>query len=243
MTNPTLVATLTQILRQPCVMKINFQLNGLLVNGERFGRVAQAVSQGLIACELLADYPLPKDEIPKGGVIAAHYTTSHHVMLFERPDYAATGATSEEATIVHESTHAMFDLFAPGKNFTTLSIDDESCAVLAAALYVRLCDKRLGGFAMEEAEAEALKLANTMIAETNGFETDKRTYVVTPDDAQWLRNAVAKQWGFIRTADKSGITDKSTAVYVYGGVVKCLSCSSKTTALPPSHPITMPPQR
>jgi hypothetical protein len=227
MTNETLVKTVTGILRQPGLMKLNFQLNGLLVTGERLGRVAQAVEQGLIVCDTLGNYDLPKDEIPEGGVRDAHYTTKLNVMLFERQNYAASGLPSEETTIVHEATHAAFDLFAPSSKYAVLAIDDESSAVLAAALYLKLCKTWPGSFAADRPSSEAWDLADLVMSETDGF-ADKRTYVLKHDQTQKLRAAVAAQWGFI----KKGPADNSRAKYVYDGVIKCVTCWEKT--LPPS---------
>jgi hypothetical protein len=231
MTNETLVKTATRILREPGLMKLNFQLNGLLVTGERLGRVAQAIDQGLIVCDTLGNYKLPEDEIPAGGVRDAHYTTKHNVMLFERQNYAATGLPSEETTIVHEATHAAFDLFARSSQDSVLAIDDESSAVLAAALYLKLCNKWPGSFAGDRPCSEAWDLADLVMGETDGF-ADKQTYILKPDQTQKLRAAVAQQWGFIKTYHKWGTEDKTKAKYVYDGVIKCVACWEKT--LPPS---------
>src|SRR4029453_19402560 len=96
------------------------------------------------------------------------------------------------------------------------------------ALYIRLCDKDPGNFTMfiGGPEDEALKLADKMIAETGGFEKDKRTYFLKPQQIQKLRTAVAKDWNFVKKPPEAdgSVTDSSGTQYIYNGVVKCFSC-------------------
>src|SRR4030095_10804716 len=135
------------------------------------------IGDGTIACEAVDSFKPQVGGLAPGMVTSARYDIDANTMLFSREDFG-TSKVSEEITIVHEATHAIFDLFAKSKDDRTLSIDDESAAVLASALYIRLCDKNPGNFTMfiDGPEDEALKLADKMIAETGGFEKDKRTH-------------------------------------------------------------------
>jgi hypothetical protein len=220
-TNEALKTTVTGILNRPCLAKINFSLNGLLVTGARLAVVARAVNEAQIRCIVVSAFTAA-GQPAKGNVIEAHYDTDTHAMQFERQNYGVT-SISERATIVHEATHAMFDLCAPADNATQLSIDDEAAAALAAALYVRLCENgHTGGFGMEidGPEGQALKLADVIISETTGQE-GKLTYVLTPVQTQDLRAAVAAKYMFIQYVDDDGRpTDNSGHVYTYRRKVK-----------------------
>lgn len=104
---------------------------------------------------------------------------------------------------------------------------DESAAVLAEALYLRLCNKPPGNFTMfiDGPQDEAMKLADRMMAETGNFERDRRTYRLWWAQTKKLRDAVARDWNFTVRKDKDGsITDARGAQYMYDGVVKCYSC-------------------
>ena len=227
MASQKLANTVTRILRQPGIWKIGFDLNGLCVTGQRFALVAKAIADGTIACESVDSFKPQVGGLAPGMVTAARYDIAANTMLFSREDYG-TFKVSEEISIVHEATHAIFDLFAKSKDDRTLSIDDESAAVLASALYIRLCGKSPGNFTMfiGGPEDEALKLADRMIAETGGFEKDKRTYFLKPQQIQKLRTAVAKDWNFVKKPPEAdgSVTDSSGTQYIYNGVVKCFSC-------------------
>jgi hypothetical protein len=227
MASQKLANTVTRILRQPGIWKIGYDLNGLCVTGMRFSLVAKAIADGTIACESVDSFKPQVGGLAPGMVTTARYEIHANTMLFSREDFGAS-KVSEEITIVHEATHAIFDLFAKSKDDRTLSIDDESAAVLASALYIRLCSKNPGNFTMfvDGPEDEALKLADRMIAETGGVERDKRTYFLKPHQTKRLRNAVAKGWNFVKKPPEpdGSVTDSSGVQYIYNGVVKCFSC-------------------
>jgi hypothetical protein len=93
--------------------------------------------------------------------------------------------------------------------------------------YVRLCPRPTGNFAMwvDGPGDKSLKLIDKMMAETGDFERDKRTYVLKPEQTKELRDAVAKDWHFVKFVDSKGFQTDSTGVqYIYDGVVKCYSC-------------------
>lgn len=226
MTNEKLQATVLTILRRPGVWKIGFQLGGLGVTGQRYAVVAKAIADGSIECQAVDKFESQgPDALAEGMVTVARYDIQKNAMLFPRADYGTS--PMEERAIFHEATHAMFDLFANSHDDRTLAIDDESAAVLAEALYLRLCDRPIGGFAMmvDGSGQEALKLADKMMAETGDFEKDKRTYFLQPPQTQKLRDAVAEEWHYTKYIGSDGLPTDSTRVqYIYDGVVKCYSC-------------------
>jgi hypothetical protein len=222
-TDPTLAATVLRILREPGIQKINFSLNAIIVKGQDYAPVAQAIADGRIQCQVVKQFA-SQGELARGMSVEARYETDSNVMLFQRANYGSTA--SEERTILHEATHAMFDLRGSKKhNIRQISIDDESAAVLVEALYTRLCKKELMGFKMVQygPQDEALRIADNMMAERNNFEDDTSMYVLKEEDLQMLRAAVATDWNFTRVVDKKTgtITDNTGALYIYNGVGLC----------------------
>jgi hypothetical protein len=231
MTNPTLVRTALKILRNPEIWKIAFDLQGLCVTGVRYSMVAAAIEAGDISCETVAQFtPQPGQTLPQGSVIEAVYKPEANTMLFGSESYG-TSNIFEQTVILHEATHAIFDLYAKGTNDRVLAINDEAAATLAQALYMRLCgaDRAVHRFSMfiDSAGDYAIKLADSMIAERG---EDRRTYFLQPKQTEDLRAAVAQEWGFTKKYDadgKGGYTDSSGVLYTYNGVVKCFSCLVK----------------
>jgi hypothetical protein len=227
MTNQTLANTVLRILRQPGFNKIGFSLGGLVVTGVRYSMVAKAIEESKIECHVVDKFASQgADELAPGMSTVARYSADLNAMIFSREDYGSVKA-SEQRTIVHEATHAIFDLFATSKDDRTLSINDESAAVLAEALYIRLCGKPPGNFTMfiDGPQDEALKLADKMMEATGDFERDRRTYSLKPAQTKKLRDAVAVDWNFTRTVEPTGIiSDRTGTQYIYNGVVKCYSC-------------------
>ncbi len=229
MSNQTLVSTVFNVLSQPQLWKINFELNGLLVTGVRFSMVAAAVLQGTIGCESRDSFtPSPGQALPAGSKIGAIYESPIDLMLFPRDDFGKDNVF-EKSVILHEATHAMFDLFAKTGNDEVLAIDDESAAVLVQALFMRLLNDNKGAihrFSMmiDGSGEHALKLADKMMSETGDFEKNRRTYTLKSEQTKDLRAAVAKDWGFTRRNDPDGgYTDSSGIRYIYDGVT-CRSC-------------------
>jgi len=227
MTNETLASTTIRILRQPFVMKIGYDLHGLTVTGMRYLMVAKAIEDGKIECRIESSIkPKSDDELAPDTSIVAQYRASENAMIFPRENYGLFSG-SEERTIFHEATHAIFDVFAKSLDDRTLGIEDEAAAVLAEAHYVRLSPKPAGNFAMwiDGPQDKALKLVDKMMAETGDFERNKRTYFLQPPQTKELRDAVAQDWHFVKFIDAQGRPTDSTGVqYIYDGVVKCYSC-------------------
>jgi len=219
MANDTLKKNVSRILRTPGMEKISFQLGPLTVTGHRLGQVAQAIDDGKIQC-LTVDELKQKGPItlPKGMLIEAKYDEELNAMLFRDENYGK--ADGEDRTVVHEAVHASFDLLAPRVNFRTLAIEDESAAVLTEAIYIKVCNRPIGGFKMMAGgpQEEAWNLAGLMSVETDNF-TKGGTYMLDPTQTVDLRAAIGKDWGFVKAAD--GSSDDSTAQYIYNGMVKC----------------------
>jgi hypothetical protein len=227
MTNQKLANTVLRILRQPGIWKVGFDLGGLVVTGMRYSMVAKAIEEGKIECRVVNQFQSQvRDQLAQGMSTVARYDSDLNTMLFAREDYGSS-KVSEETTIFHEATHAIFDLFANSQDDRTLAINDESAAVLAEALYLRLCDKPPGNFTMfiDGPQDEALKLADKMMAETGDFERDRRTYFLRPPQTQKLRDAVAQDWHFVKFMGSDRYpTDSTGTQYIYNGVVRCYSC-------------------
>src|SRR5208282_3217925 len=85
MASQVLAATVIRVLSHPVIMKINFELNGLLVTGMRYQVVAQAVRSGKITCEIGTDRD---PNLPAGTVIAAEYKSDPKPhFMFPREDF------------------------------------------------------------------------------------------------------------------------------------------------------------
>ncbi len=226
-TNKKLKETVLSVIEHPGVWKINFELNGLVVTGRRYSMVARAIREGKIFCNSVAEFKsVPGVELAAGMVTTARYKEVQNTMLFRGEDYGKTNI--ERATIFHEATHALFDLFANTTEDRVLGIDDESAAVLAEALYHRLCGvgSSIGyGMTMNGHEQLALELADKMMAETGDFEKDRRTYFLKPYQIEKFRMAVARSWNMVKKVLPDGtVNDSSGQLSIYDGVVPCYSC-------------------
>jgi hypothetical protein len=226
MSNPVLVNTALRVLRQSGIWKIAFDLHGLTVTGQRYAMVARAIADGKIACEAVDTMPVnAAQKLAPGTKVGALYNPDQNTIYFPREDYGKINIY-EQTVIVHEATHAIFDLFAATSNDQVLAIEDESAAVLAQALFLRLCTNNdsvaIHRFSMmiDGPGDLALKLADRMMTETGDFEKDKRTYFLRSEQTAKLRAAVAQEWNLI----KDGDSDRSGIVSIYNGVVACYSC-------------------
>ena len=223
-TNRALAITASGILRQTGLSMINFQLGGLTVTGSLFSRVADAIDAGRIKCWTVREFKSQgADELAPGMMVNAQYQIKSNAMLFSSEDFGK--GPGEDRTIVHESVHAAFDLDAPlGAKTQTLSIDDEAAAVVAVAFYIRLCNKPVGAFKMDAGgpEEPALALVDRLANRTGPMPTWRGPYLITPEDAQPIRDGAARKWHFDKFKGKDGYdTDNSGALYTYDGVPVC----------------------
>jgi len=223
-TNRLLAGTASGILRQPCLARINFQFGSLKVNGSNFARVADAIDSGRIKCWTVKEFESQgADELAPGMIVNAQYQIKPNAILFSSEDFGRN--PGEDRTIVHEAVHAAFDLDAPlGKKTPTLSIEDESAAVVAVAFYIRLCKKEVGGFLMdaEGPEKAALALVDSVADRSGPFPTWPGPYIFTQQDTQAIRTGTATKWHFDQFIASDGRwTDNSGAKYVYDGVPAC----------------------
>jgi len=211
MPSQVLAATVIQVLSDPAVTKINFELNGLLVTGMRYQVVAQAVRSGKITCEVGSDRD---PRLPPGTVIAAEYKPDLDRFMFLREDFG-TSSGSEKIKILHEATHAIFDCYSGSSGTSILKIDDEAAAFLASALFLQLSNvrTRMPVF-VGSAFDEACKLSNKILDATGDFIQNPRTYIVTPEASVALRHAVAIDYDLLDdgTSNRAGILD------VYNGL-------------------------
>lgn len=223
-TNPRLASTVSGILRKPGLLAINFQFCGLKVTGSHFTRVADAVDSGRIKCWTVDEFKSQgKDELAPGMIVNAQYKIETNAMLFSSASFGTNDG--EDRTIVHEAVHAAFDLDAPiGKKTHTLSIDDESAAVVAVAFYIRLCNRPIGGFLMdaEGPEKPALALVDNAANRTGPMPTWPGPYIFSQHDTQAVRNGAAAKWHFDSFIGSDGLpANNSGAKYVYDGIPVC----------------------
>jgi hypothetical protein len=238
MTNRILAARAAAILRDPGLMRlVGFDLNGLCVSGLRYTVVAQAIEDGRITCAAVDAMPVdPGRRLAPGTVVAALYSPEANTMYFPRETYGEASGY-ERSTILHEATHALFDLFAGGPEDRVLAVDDESAAVLAQAFYIRLADETdaVHRFTMlvNGPGACALDLADAILGHTAYFQRERRIYVVRPPEAMLLRAAVAREWNLIREVMPDGTERDRTGIRtIYNGVVTCPSCARSAAARP-----------
>ena len=238
MANQDLVNTALEVLREPNIWKINFQLNSLLVTGHRFSMVARAIEQGSISikkADLNSATPSQRDADRK--LTAAQYRDDHTIYVPHTGYGQAANdtpieknkAAHEKSVIIHEATHAMFDLFAPSKDYRTLIVHDETSAILAQAFYIKLGDhqdakhdfiRRIDG-----SGDHALNLVENVVNEP-GYSPNS-TYIFKDSlRLQQLQNAVRSDYDLVVKTDKNGfISDSRNAQYIYNGV-KCSRCWS-----------------
>jgi hypothetical protein len=206
MPNKVLAATVSKVLSHPAIWFINFEMNGLVVTGQRYRMVAQAVESGRITCEVGVGQ---SKDIPSGSVTVALYDPDRDQFRFPYENFGAVGGR-EKLTIVHEATHAVFDLFS-AKETRVLAIDDEAAACLSTALLSRISELSFGGgILIGSSTDEALKVADIILAETGDFQRDRRTYFVRPSTITKLRQAIAVDWNLLD--GRAGIVD------IYNGV-------------------------
>lgn len=222
--NRALAATASKILRQPGLMNINFELNGLRVIGSQFARVAEAIESGRIKCWTVTEFKSQGvNGLAPGMVVNARYGIDSNAMLFSSEDFGTN--PGEDRTIVHEAVHAAFDLDAPvGQKTQTLSIDDEAAAVVAVAFYIRACNKPVGGFLMDAdgPEKPALELVDSLADRSGPVPIWRGPYRFSPMDIQPIKDGTARKWNFNSYVDKDGSqVDNSGARYVYDGVPVC----------------------
>ena len=223
-TNPVLAATASRILRQPGLANINFELGGLKVSGLQFAQVAAAIESSRIKCWTVKEFESQgSEQLAPGMIVNARYRIEPNAMLFSSDDFGTN--PGEDRTIVHEAVHAAFDLEAPvGKQTQTLSIDDESAAVVAVAFYIRLCNRPIGGFLMDAdgPEKPALELVDRLAERSGPVPVWRGPFRFSAEDIQPIRNGTARKWNYTKYIDKDGHqADDSGAIYTYDGVPVC----------------------
>jgi hypothetical protein len=218
-TNARLASTVVKALREAEVNSINFQYMGTTINGKsvnflvtgmRYSAVADLVATGRITCNLLGSSS--SGSLPKGNIVVATYVPTSgsqggyaaDQFLFPSESFGEYSG-SEKATIVHEATHAIHDVFLMTN---CLAIEDEATAWLGQALYMRLTPHTLsvGGMLIGGPMDEALKVADKMLASKSRSQTQS----LYPNDLQLLKHTIAIEYGFV--GGKAGIQS------VYDGV-------------------------
>ncbi|TWT11579.1 hypothetical protein [Reyranella sp. CPCC 100927] len=228
MPNEILTSRLQNLLRSPALRKVNFELQdgGLVVTHVRFTLVDSALSARKITCDvakvtadsgkqIVAQYIANQglaDQIKGDGVQSA----VPNMFLFPNDRYGEAPAgtlqlanTNELWIMVHEATHAIFDVMASSKKpANILAISNEMAACLAASLwYVHTgmswqADAIIRGDAQAESMDLAWKIRDR--AQTN------RTTLVPRSETQALRMAVMDNWNL--GGGRETITDRMDGV-------------------------------
>jgi len=190
-----------RLLGNTAINKINFDLNGIVVTGQRFHMIANAVGDSRIGCVFPMDHS-PSDPPPQPGLkILARYIFAKNQIQCPVDNYGGTDA-SEQLVLVHESTHAILDMFMPGK--AVLARNDEAAAFLAQMMYARLTGLVPNG-PLDSAKGQALMLADKILQDTSG-----RTVTISEDDSDSLITAVKVLYGFGVSKDENGwISDRT----------------------------------
>jgi hypothetical protein len=159
------------ILSKPEVRKMHFTCGTRTVDGATFSKVADRLKKRKIHIDVA-----PKKLDPNAD---AEYRPHSHTFIFSSPFFGQN--VFEQATILHESVHAGWDVIGHGKRFK--SVDDEASAYLAESFFLLNA-----GITFDQLDHPSLaaKLAFT-IAEN--MQSKKQTSV-SADDLVLLRNGV-----------------------------------------------------
>lgn len=138
------------LLQGPTVRRIRFSFprsgTTFSLAALHFHRVARAIQTGNIAVHVTtaipADAAATYDSVNKGSL---------HGVINIRPQYIGRGA---EADIVHECTHAIFDLERTG----ITALDDEAAAYVCGGLYARM-----SGLAQSRWDSPIRTVARTVV--------------------------------------------------------------------------------
>jgi hypothetical protein len=125
----TLKRRVINILKSPTTGKIDFYLGSMHVTGAGYLRVADAISVDKIGVRI--------------GMVPAGAAASFQPWVFDFPNGQYGALPSDQATIVHEATHAMKALTL---SFAGLVPDtqNEAAAYVAEALYMRYLGSSVG---------------------------------------------------------------------------------------------------
>lgn len=205
------------VLTQRCLEHVCFQYRGLAVIPHQYLGVAALVRSGKISCgvgvpqvggtgtganRLVTRAMYIPNAPAQAGLSPDLYRENQ--FRFPSDNYARFPEFHEMRNVVHEATHAIFDVYLRKR---CPAAHDELAANLAAALYALsspypIPDAILVGSAFDE----ALKLAVRVLDENRG----NRLYNVAPEMAASLERAVRAEWGL--TGGSADI------VSVYNGV-------------------------
>lgn len=208
MANQVLTRTVSRILLDEAIQRVKFVLSGLTVHGFRYEMVAQAIVKGKISCEVGVT---PNPNLPADYNAECRYDPDHRQIRFPDEHYGSSPGT-QTFNIVHEATHALFDVvYGKQGGFRTLAIDDEAAAFLAQALYSRFSPYLWNGpIPPGQPIYEALKVADKIRFVPNAFRGDSPPYHVADADLTNLRRSIQTAYKFLGGA--AGIQ------YVYNGI-------------------------
>jgi hypothetical protein len=193
----------------PAIRAIHFSLNGLLVTPLSYAAVYCALLANRITCRVgvSQDPHLPRGFVAQAGYVPNAFNSNRdpaNQMQFQREDYGEQ-IDDEKCKIVHEATHASFDIFRVGQR--TLAADDESAAFLASAIFSEVGETTMYAIMMGGPEEHAKALASKIVGSkrVQDYAGCPPCYFVSPQEAAGLRRAVSQRYGFV----KNGTSDRT----------------------------------
>lgn len=195
MASQILARTVTRILGDATIQRINFVLSGLAVHSFRYEMVARAIANGKISCEVGVT---PNRNLQAGYNAECRYEPNTRQLRFPNDQYGLNPGR-ETFNIVHEATHAVFDrAYGNPRGVQILAIDDEAAAFLAQAVYSRISPYMWGGpIPQGDPIDEALKLADKIMAVPNTFRGNSPPYHVPPAELVPLRRSIQTAYNFV----------------------------------------------
>jgi hypothetical protein len=188
-------------LREPTVAALNFGVGDLFIPARQYEMVAKAIEGGFITVK--------SDSTLSGS--AVYYADANRINV---PPYASATTIGQRALIIHECTHAIFDM----RIMTSRVEESEGMAYLAQALYSELngsnhrhivssdVNDPVSWFSWQMIFDEARRLAPIL----------KRQYRVTRADAELLYRSIKGANFYRARAGKAEVYDGLPAAYYNG---------------------------
>jgi len=194
MANQVLAGTVMRIIRDPWISKVRFTLGEFSIFDWQYERVAMAIARGKITCEVGVK---PNRELRSGLATECRYDPETRQLQFPDEQYGSSSGR-QRFSIVHEATHASFDIqYGNGEGKEFLAIDDEAAAWLAQSVYMRSSPYFWDGPIVPGDPIElALMLADKIMAVPNYRDQGSPPYSVPPADTIALKQSVAKIYSF-----------------------------------------------
>lgn len=171
----TLQTDVVTLLRSPPVQKINFEAEGVKINGHVYSTLASKINWGMLH--------LVVDPSSLGQGTDAHYDYRNNTLTLKR---SAFPDDYSKQVVLHELTHAAIDdMHLPARRGLHRT-EGESIAFIAEHLYVRYINGRPPG----ANEWRIYKIADAIAKHI--VKAAPRAYLVTHAEIRSLRNAIGQ---------------------------------------------------